>query len=153
MVRAADECQAGPPRVAPCQRACELNHSNSCARWGHATELAGDRAGALALHERACRGGSGIGCDAAARLSEAGDPDAARRFAIEARQYHRVHCEQGYIASCLGLAEMFRLGRGGPVDAAVAAHYRRRACQLGEASACDGPPVTPRSPPSGRSTR
>lgn len=153
MVRAADDCHAGQPRVEPCRRACELNHSNSCARWGQAQELTGDRDGARALHERACRGGSGIGCDAAARLSEHADSEVARRFAIEARQYHRVHCEQGYIASCVGLAEMFRTGRGGPVDTAVAAHYRRRACQLGEATACDDPAVSPRSPPAGRSTR
>lgn len=113
-----------PPPLDRCLAACELHHSNSCARAGDATR---DRAEAQALYQKACDGGSGLGCAAAGRDREA-------------RFYLRVHCEQKHAASCLALAGLFAEGRGGPADPSAAATFRRQACRLGERSACGEPP-------------
>jgi hypothetical protein len=138
MVQLAASCHTAEllASLEPCRGACELGHSNSCARVGAALQATGDRAGAIAMAQRGCRGGSGTGCEAAADLTLDADPAAARVLERQARTYHRVHCEQGYVPSCVALARMFDAGRGGPADAAVAAHYRRRACQLGARDAC-----------------
>jgi TPR repeat protein len=111
-------CEGGTG--AACLAACDLGHSNSCARAGDA---AADRAAALALYRRACDGGSGLGC-AAAGLHD------------EARFYLRVHCDQAHAASCAELGRVFAEGRGGPRDPAAAATFRRRACALGHAASC-----------------
>lgn len=128
MLSEARACEVDPPPLDRCLAACDLHHSNSCARAGDATR---DRAAALALYRRACDGGSGLGC-AAAGLDR------------EARFYLRVHCQQKHAASCLALARLFAEGRGGPVDTAAAATFRREACRLGAAAACETePPARP----------
>lgn len=133
MQEAARACEPQPGEVAAddaCARGCALGHSNSCARLAQQLERAGDRAAALARFREACRGGSGVGCQGAGRL---GDGEPAYR---KARGYHRVHCEQGYAASCAALAELFARGVAGPTDEGAATTYRERACSLGLAGAC-----------------
>ena len=125
MLAEARACAAAqPPPLDHCTAACELHHSNSCARAGDATR---DRQAAQALYRQACDGGSGLGC-AAAGLDK------------EARFYLRVHCEQKHAASCAALARLFQEGRGGAADAVAAATFRRQACQLGERTACSEAP-------------
>lgn len=122
MLAEARACEGqDPPPLDHCAAACDLHHSNSCARAGDATR---DRVAARAFHERACQGGSGLGCAAAGRDREA-------------RFYLRVHCEQKHAQSCAALARLFAEGRGGPADASAAATFRRRACQLGDRAACE----------------
>jgi hypothetical protein len=137
MVENAERCEParGEGDVAACQRACELNHSNSCANWGRF--FAGsDDARASALYRRSCKGGSGIGCEAEARMSQAaGRPEAEAQF-TGARNYHRVHCSQGYARSCSQLASLLEQGLGGTTDAATAKSFRKRACLLGRGSDC-----------------
>lgn len=123
MLSEAKACEADPPPLEHCLAACELHHSNSCARAGDAT---GDRGEAMALYRRACDGGSGLGCEAAGELDKA-------------RFYLRVHCEQKHAASCLALGKMFAEGRGGVADPAAAATFIRQACQLGDGAACSKP--------------
>jgi TPR repeat protein len=120
MLAEAKACAAEPPPLDHCLAACELHHSNSCARAGDATR---DRAEALALYRRGCDGGSGLGCEAAGELDKA-------------RFYLRVHCEQKHAPSCLALGRMFAEGRGGPADPAAAATFLHQACQLGDRAAC-----------------
>jgi TPR repeat protein len=120
MLAEAKACEAEPPPLDHCLAACELHHSNSCARAGDATR---DRAEAQVLYRRACDGGSGLGCEAAGELDKA-------------RFYLRVHCEQKHAASCLALGRMFADGRGGPADPGAAATFLHQACQLGERAAC-----------------
>lgn len=122
MLAAARACEAEPPRADRCAAACRLGHSNSCARAG---DLARDPAEARALHDRACDGGSGLGCAAAGRDREA-------------RFYLRVHCQQRHAASCRALGRLFAEARGGPADLAAAATFAREACRLGDRAACAG---------------
>ncbi len=73
-----------------CQRACNLNHSNSCSNWARNVERS-DASQAQKLYARACKGGSGTGCESQARLlTESGGPvdeiEVLRRLA---RDYHR----------------------------------------------------------------
>ncbi len=125
MLEEAAACAATePPPLDRCAAACELHHSNSCARAGDATR---DRAAAQALYLQACDGGSGLGCAAAGRFDRA-------------RFYLRVHCEQKDAASCAALARLFQEGRGGPPDPRAAATFRRQACRLGDRAACDEAP-------------
>lgn len=135
MQERARACEPSPERSdrGACERACELGHSNSCARLGALAEAAGRREPALAHYREACRGGSGVGCEGAARLSG----DAA--IYGDARRYHRVHCEQGYARSCADLAALYDSDRGGPASAPAADTYRRRACSLGWTAACTRP--------------
>ena len=119
---------AGPPAAAPCGEACDLGHSNSCARAGDAARAAGDPRRAAALHRRACDGGSGLGCEAA--------DDPAR-----ARLHYRTHCEQHHAASCLRLGRLHAAGAGGPADPGAAVTFLRRACALGLAEACEAQPT------------
>lgn len=122
MLAEAEACAAAdPPPLDHCSAACDLNHSNSCARAGDATR---DREAALALYRRACDGGSGLGCAAAGLFDRA-------------RFYLRVHCEQKNAASCAALGRLFAEGRGGPVDPSAAATFKRLACQLGDRAACE----------------
>lgn len=137
MVENAELCEpkSGSGDVAACQRACELNHSNSCANWGEFLECS-DRVQARKLFERSCTGGSGIGCEALARLSLAdGDEQSEAQF-LNARRYHRVHCSQDYGRSCSQLAALFEQGLGGEVDAPTGHSYRKRACLLGISADC-----------------
>lgn len=125
MLAEARACQAAePPPLDRCAAACELHHSNSCARAGDATR---DREAAQALYRKACDGGSGLGC-AAAGLDR------------EARFYLRVHCEQKHAPSCAALARLFQEGRGGPADASAAETFRRQACLFGDRAACGEAP-------------
>lgn len=111
--------------AAVCQSACDLGNSNSCARAAALARADGDTARADDLYQRACVGGSGLGC------AGAGEP-------IKARFYTRVHCEQlDHADSCLELSRIFRDGRGGPADANAAFTFRERACKLGSAQACE----------------
>lgn len=149
MLDLAGDCEAGFPaegRLA-CRQACDLGHSNSCARLASHLEADGsadDLAAALHLHLEACRGGSGLGCEGAAAMFArgAGGPADAERAAElyrSARTYHRVHCEQRFAASCAALARLHRGGLGGPRAPALAADYARRACELGVETACSAP--------------
>ena len=128
MMRSAEECEPllGHGKVEACQRACELNHSNSCANWGRFLESS-DGSRARQLYQRACAGGSGIGCEAQARMAaRAGDADAAQHY-VNARRYHRVHCSQDYARSCLQLGELLRAGLGGAIDPDTGRMYENRA--------------------------
>jgi TPR repeat protein len=121
MLAEARACEGqDPPPLDHCAAACDLHHSNSCARAGDATR---DPAAAPALYQKACDGGSGLGCAAAGRFDQA-------------RFYLRVHCEQKHAPSCLALARLFEEGRGGPADASAAATFRRQACLYGDRAAC-----------------
>jgi len=148
MLDQARRCEQGAAadRPAACQAACELGHSNSCHGAGVLREAAGDAAAAVPLYTRACDGGSGLGCEAAARARRAGltgppDPTGADRLDQRARFYLRVHCEQGHATSCLVLGRLYTTSRGGPADGGSAATFRRRACALGLAAACAAPPA------------
>ena len=110
-------------RDASCREACDLGHSNSCARLGRILRAARLGAEADAMFRRACDGGSGLGCAAAGRHREA-------------RFYARVHCEQGDAESCAVLADDFASGLGGPPDHGAAAMFRQRACALGLGGPC-----------------
>ncbi|MCP4448306.1 MAG: sel1 repeat family protein [Myxococcales bacterium] len=125
------EPEQGAPSLDACQRACELNHSNSCANWAALAEASR----ALSLFERACRGGSGIGCEGQARLVE-GAGDRATQIYLDARRYHRIHCSQGYPRSCEQLAGLFETAKGGKAMPAAAKSFRSRACSLGRKSSC-----------------
>src|SRR5690606_791077 len=108
MLDRAAACEAsaaagGAPDLTACSEACELNHSNSCARAADARRAAGDADAAAALYRRSCDGGSGLGCEGAGDLPRA-------------RLHYRVHCEQGHAPSCAGLARLHALGLGGPAD-------------------------------------
>lgn len=126
-----------PVDLEACQHACELNHSNSCANWGQlVAKLEPERA--RELYDRACKGGSGIGCEARARVAQqsgAGEEEVAERFAL-ARNYHRVHCAQGYARSCAQLGQLFIEDLGVPIDPKTAKEFMRRACNLGWSAAC-----------------
>ncbi len=126
------EPEAGTPSLAACERACGLNHSNSCANWAALVEASD---AALALYERACKGGSGIGCEGAAVLIESRGVDAAA-FYLDARRYHRIHCSQGYARSCDQLATLFTTTKGGPQMPEAALSFRNQACALGRESSC-----------------
>lgn len=129
------EPQDGVGSVAACQRACELNHSNSCANWGRFLEET-DAEEAAKLYKRSCVGGSGIGCEAEAQASKrAGKPEADAQFR-NARNYHRVHCSQGYARSCSQLAALHSQGLGGAANAQTARSFRERACLLGRSADC-----------------
>ncbi|MBL4635110.1 MAG: sel1 repeat family protein [Kofleriaceae bacterium] len=119
--------------MAACERACLLNHSNSCANWG---TLLSDSIPlrAIELYSTACKGGSGIGCEALARASELGQQ--AQLF-HHARYYHRVHCNQGYGRSCYQLAQLYRTELGGNANPDAARDFQKRACTLGLQPACD----------------
>lgn len=135
MVAFAKQCHEVDLKIqlAPCKSACDLNHSNSCARMGEHYRLNGRLDEARRWFEHACKGGSGVGCQGAAELASDADKPAWYK---KARQYHRVHCEQDYLPSCLALAKLHEYGLGGPVDKGVAAHYLERACGLGAEQAC-----------------
>ena len=137
MVDNAKLCEpvSAPGDVAACKRACELNHSNSCANWGSFLETS-DRERARQLYDRSCTGGSGIGCESLARLSQEDGSDQSETQYLSARRYHRVHCGQGYGRSCSQLARLFVQGKGGDADAATGQSYRQRACRLGISSDC-----------------
>jgi uncharacterized protein len=146
MVREADLCESGAAadRAASCRTACDLGHSNSCHVAGELREAAGAPAEALPLYSRACDGGSGLGCEAAARARRAGaggprDPGAADRLDRRARFYLRVHCEQRHARSCLVLGRLYATTRGGPAHPGSSATFVRRACSLGLAQACGTP--------------
>jgi hypothetical protein len=124
------EPEVAPPNLAACARACELNHSNSCANWA-----ALESAKALALYQRACKGGSGIGCEGAATLVERSGEDATAIY-LNARRYHRIHCSQGYARSCDQLASLFETTKGGPIMLEAAESFRQQACVLGRKSSC-----------------
>jgi hypothetical protein len=133
MLDEARACEANPPSLDHCMAACQLNHSNSCARAGDATR---DRAAAEALYRRACDGGSGLGC-AAAGLDD------------KARFYLRVHCQQKHAASCLALGRLLAAGRGGAADPGAAATFVHEACRLGDRGACES--EKPADPAGGKS--
>ncbi len=142
--RAARCARPDADRVAACDEACELGHSNSCSGGGALRE-ASDPEAAWRLHVRACDGGSGLGCEAAARMRREGragpaDPAAAERLDQRARFYLRVHCEQGHGPSCLVLGRLWTTERGGPADAGSSATFLARACSLGVTDGCP-PPV------------
>ena len=143
MLAQAALCESGAGGRAPaCRAACDLGHSNSCHVAGELTHAA--PAEALALHTRACDGGSGLGCEAAARARRAGiggprDTAAADRLDRSARFYLRVHCEQSHARSCLVLGRLFTTTRGGPADRGSSAIFLERACKLGRAEACAAP--------------
>jgi hypothetical protein len=137
MVENATRCEpkSGTGEVEACQRACELNHSNSCANWAAFLESS-DQKRAVQLYRRSCVGGSGIGCEAEAKLAkQAGEPNSDELY-LNARRYHRVHCSQGYGRSCSQLATLFEQGLGGHADEITGQSYRARACLLGVAGDC-----------------
>lgn len=137
MIENAELCEpkTGVGNVQACETACELNHSNSCANWA-AFLQSSDLQRARLLYQRSCKGGSGIGCEAEARLTrEAGEPHSDQIY-LNARRYHRVHCSQGYGRSCSQLASLFENGLGGDADKITGQSYRARACLLGVASDC-----------------
>jgi hypothetical protein len=120
--------------------ACDLGHSNSCHMAGLLRRSAAPSE-ALALYTRACTGGSGLGCEAAARARATGagaprDPVAASRLDRSARFYLRVHCEKNHARSCLVLGRLFTTTRGGPADRGASAVFLERACKLGLREAC-----------------
>ena len=116
----------GTGSTTACERACELNHSNSCANWGLSL-LAEKPEIAIDVLARACIGGSGTGCEAESRLrKKAGDLERSEMKMKAARDYHRVHCSQGYARSCLALARLFDTGEGGPIDADTARVFREQ---------------------------
>ncbi len=133
--------ERGPTVLSTCQRACDLSHSNSCARAGELL-LVSDAYSAAARLRQACDGGSGIGCQALAAMHlhqrlpgmELGDAD---DLLARARRYHEVHCGQGFAPSCAALAGLWQRGEGGAASAATAAHWQGMACRL-EPATCDG---------------
>ena len=135
-------CETTPRRIEPCERACTLGHSNSCARLAQLLESSGGNlTRAMALLEEACLGGSGIGCEEAGRFARGGiaqeaSETVAKEHDAAARRYHRVHCEQGFAPSCLGLARMYADGRGGPPAPELTDRFKTRACELGLQQAC-----------------
>ncbi len=135
MMRNAKLCEPdiGAEDIAACTRACQLNHSNSCANWG---TLVSDKLPlrAIELYSTACKGGSGIGCEALARVSE---PEQQAKFFHHARYYHRVHCNQGYRRSCQQLAQLYRTELGGKTNPDAARDFEKRACILGRQSDCE----------------
>jgi TPR repeat protein len=135
MLREAARCDAAdPPDRAACDAACDLGHSNSCARAASSLAASGDADGAAALARRACEGGSGLGCEAIGDLRRA-------------RFYLHVHCEQGHARSCAALGRIFAEGRGGPVDSGAASALLARACSLGARDACPAPRPAARAAP------
>lgn len=135
MLRNAAICEPNlvAQNIAACETACTLNHSNSCANWGTLlSDISPSQA--IQLFEKACKGGSGIGCESRARTTSGRQQV---RFFHHARYYHRVHCNQGYGRSCLQLATLFRDGLGGGSDLAAAAEFQKRACLLGIQSECN----------------
>lgn len=148
MIRYAEECEPflGEGSVDACQRACGLNHSNSCANWAAGVQEQSPRK-AKELYERACTGGSGIGCEGLARVAarSQGDEEAAVHY-LGARRYHRVHCAQGYARSCSQLAALLDQGLGGNTDFKTGAMYRERACRLGRIESCPSESTIPTSP-------
>ncbi len=137
MVQGAKRCEPDYHAVnlPACKRACGLNHSNSCANWGALIANSSEKE-ALQLYDKACRGGSGIGCEAAARARRArGDTQTKPAF-LNARHYHRVHCSQGYARSCAQLASLYADGLGGPANPSLASDFKLRACQLGMGLQC-----------------
>lgn len=142
MIERATQCEAGEPRdLAACIEACELGHSNSCGWLGELYERRGDAARALAHYHRACKGGSGLGCEGEARAYRDGrgvevDPGSAARLFAEARIVYRVHCGQRHAVSCGRLAALYQAGLGGVADTGVAVTYRQQACALGDRAAC-----------------
>lgn len=126
------EPEAGAPSLAACERACGLNHSNSCANWAALVKSTDE---ALLLYKRACKGGSGIGCEGQAMLVERSGKDASAIY-LNARRYHRIHCSQGYARSCDQLASLFESDKGGEILIEAASSFRKQACTLGRKSSC-----------------
>jgi TPR repeat protein len=126
------EPEAGTPSLAACERACRLNHSNSCANWAALVKNPDE---ALRLYQRACKGGSGIGCEGQALLVERSGKDASAMY-LNARRYHRIHCSQGYARSCDQLASLFESDKGGAILIEAASSFRKQACDLGRTSSC-----------------
>ncbi len=84
--------------------------------------------------------GDGGGCESLAIFAATGSP-ADARAAREAGQIMRLFQQScdGHIAmACRRLAEAYELGAGVPVDPERAAAFNRRACDLGQQSACAG---------------
>ncbi len=128
------EPEEGIPSIEACERACNLNHSNSCANWAALLE-GQDPARALSLYQRACKGGSGIGCEGQAFHVEHSGKDASAIYR-NARRYHRIHCSQGYARSCHQLATMFETTKGGKALPETAKSFRKQACVLGRKASC-----------------
>jgi TPR repeat protein len=148
MIRNAEECEPFEESgsLAACERACELNHSNSCANWAAGLQSENARR-AKRLYQRACTGGSGIGCEGLARMiaDDISAEEAAAHY-LSARRYHRVHCAQGYARSCSQLAALLDQGLGGAADTKTGSMYRQRACRLGRISSCPGETIIPSAP-------
>ncbi len=137
MMESASLCEpkAGEPSVVACQRACELNHSNSCANWAALLDPSEESA-VLALYQRACKGGSGIGCEGNARIVERAGGNEGPVYR-NARRYHRIHCDQGYARSCEQLAALLETTKGGKPVPEAATTFRSKACSLGRVSSCE----------------
>lgn len=129
------EPESGVGNLEACRRACNLNHSNSCANWGQLMHARDPEAAAL-LYKRACVGGSGIGCEAQAQLLAKDTIETTNAF-LNARRYHRVHCGQGYARSCSQLAHLVEAGLGAAPDTATSKLYFQRSCRLGVSKDCD----------------
>lgn len=147
MLLEARNCVIGPgdARARACKIACELAHSNSCYYRGRHLErgdgVAVDLRRAMKRYLEGCNGGSGLACRGAARLVQRGagtraDPTRAQTLFKRGRNYARVHCEQGHLASCVALGEMFAHAEGGPANKRAAALYLQRACANKSEAGC-----------------
>ncbi len=136
MVANAKLCEpdTGVGSAQDCERACALNHSNSCANWAALLEP-DTPIRAEQLYEQACKGGSGIGCEGQATIVASAGESATELY-LDARRYHRIHCEQGYGRSCEQLAVLFERGLGGAVSPETARLFRGKACGLGRTNMC-----------------
>jgi len=127
-----DEAEA----VRKFSRACDLRHAPGCTAMALALQsgrgAAVDLAKARAAYTQACGGGDGPGCAGAGRMvlrGQGGDADVSQGLTLLNRG-----CDLKSGPACGSLGQHF--GGAPPADAAKAAEFYGRACNLGQRMLC-----------------
>jgi TPR repeat protein len=136
-----DEASPICPDLKACVVACDSKVAAACFEAGDiyddGVEVDEDDVKARSFYEKACELRDADGCVEAASMY-AGDPtgesepDMARAIRL-----YLQGCEGGSPAGCADLAELYRDGSEVPKDKAKAITFFRKACGLGDASACN----------------
>ncbi len=127
----ARESRCGPGRVDDCRTACSSGDVEACATAGG---LLSPDAAAVPLLQRACDGGSGMGCFNLGLTLEKGWSVAIDL--PQARATYARGCQAGHGKSCGNLGALQLKGLGGPVDRAQGLRAHEKGCELGNGISC-----------------
>jgi len=114
---------------------CEtLADAESCNELGLAYGNKHDDAKAFPLYQRACAGGSGIGCYNVGVNEENGR--GTKKDVVAAREAYKKGCDGDFIDACGNLAVFLDNGIGGPKDRDGAIELFKKACDAKDSLAC-----------------